>query len=302
MCPYNTYLINGINTSVPSVNTNDNTKQSEHKIPLLTLLGISSYLTKDNQSAFSPGKMICHCLLIESNEGLILVDTGIGLQDVAEPKARLGGLFTLLARPRLDPEETAARQVVKLGFKLDDVRHIVVTHLDLDHAGGLPDFPKAKVHVFEPEYKAAMNPLTLAENKRYRSVHWQHKPDWEIHSLQEGEPWFGFNKVRAIVGTNSEVLLIPVTGHTRGHCAVAVKVPGGWLVHCGDAYFFHGEMSPDGYSCPVGLRLFQHIVQTDGQTRIDNQDRLRKLAKAHSNEVKLFCAHDPVELAGFQTI
>ena len=33
------------------------------------------------------------------------------------------------------------------GFRREDVRHILVTHLDFDHAGGLPDFPDAVVHV-----------------------------------------------------------------------------------------------------------------------------------------------------------
>ncbi|KAF0250180.1 MAG: beta-lactamase domain protein [bacterium] len=236
MCPYTSFLINGAkyNTII------DKNTGKPKKLPFLTLLGITS---GTEYGFFSPGEMICHCLLIETNEGLILVDTGIGLQDVADPKTRLGKLFTLITRPRLDPEETAARQVVKLGFKLDDVRHIVVTHLDLDHAGGLPDFPKAKVHVYAPEHKAAMNPLTLKEKNRYRPFHWEHNPSWVIHSLQEGERWFGFDKVQAIAGTDSEVLLIPVTGHTHGHCAVAAKTPEGWLLHCGDAYFGSNRLS-----------------------------------------------------------
>ncbi len=293
MCPYTSFLINGTkyNTII------DKNTGKPKKLPFLTLLGITS---GTEYGFFSPGEMICHCLLIETNEGLVLVDTGIGLQDVADPKTRLGKLFTLMTRPRLDPEETAARQVVKLGFKLDDVRHIVVTHLDLDHAGGLPDFPKAKVHVYAPEHKAAMNPLTLTEKNRYRPFHWEHNPSWAIHSLQEGERWFGFDKVQAIAGTDSEVLLVPVTGHTRGHCAVAVKTPEGWLLHCGDAYFFHGEMDPAGYHCSAGLWLFQNIVQMDAQARLDNQDRLRKLVQTHSNEVKVFSAHDPIEFSRFQ--
>jgi glyoxylase-like metal-dependent hydrolase (beta-lactamase superfamily II) len=296
MCPYSAYFINGINLK----NFSNSPGNGNSKIPFLTLFGVSSYLTNDS-IFFSPGRMVCHCLLIETNEGLILVDTGIGLQDIANPKIRLGKLFTSVARPVLDPTEAAVNQIIKLGFKPEDVRHIVLTHLDLDHAGGLPDFPKAKIHVFEPEYKAATNPLTFQEKMRYRSTQWQHNPSWEIHSLKNGESWFGFDKVQAIVGNETEVLLIPVIGHSWGHCAVAVKTSQGWLVHCGDAYFFHGEMDPEVYRCTLGLRLFQHIVQVDGQARINNQDRLRKLVKNHSNEVKVFCAHDPEELSLFQT-
>ena len=79
--------------------------------------------------------MCCHCLLIEGEDGLVLVDSGLGVEDVADP-GRLGFLFNAVTRPRLEIAETARRQIAGLGFHVDDVRHIVPTHLDLDHAGG----------------------------------------------------------------------------------------------------------------------------------------------------------------------
>ncbi|MBI2734340.1 MAG: hypothetical protein HYX44_13875 [Aquabacterium sp.] len=93
------------------------------------------------------------------------------------------------------------------------------------------------------------------------------------------------------------MLLIPLTGHTQGHCGVAVRGDDGWLLHCGDAYFFRGEMDIDEPHCPMGLRLFQSLVQMDGASRLANQLRLRELKQQHRQEVTLFCAHDPVELA-----
>src|SRR5262245_10745691 len=191
-----------------------------HHLNCATMCPYSEKLINGTGSLFSPAKMVCHCLLVETNDGLLLVDTGIGLRDVAEPKTRLGGHFVAITRPRLDPEETAARQVERLGFKIGDVRHLIVTHMDLAHAGGLPDFPKAKVHIFAPEHAAAMNPPTLGERTRYRRCHWEHNPSWEIYSL-DGERWFDFECVRALKGASPDVLLVPTTGHTRGHCAVA---------------------------------------------------------------------------------
>ncbi len=95
------------------------------------------------------GIMVCHCLLVESPAGLILVDTGYGLGDCADHK-RLHILLRLSSRPRLDPAQTAVRQIEALGFRAADVRHIVVTHLDVDHAGGIGDFPAATVHSTRP--------------------------------------------------------------------------------------------------------------------------------------------------------
>jgi len=129
---------------------------------------------------------VCHCLLIETNDGLVLVDTGLGLRDYTNPTPFVR-LFTASIRSPRDLEETAARQVVRLGFATEDVRHIVLTHLHLDHTGGLPDFPRAKVHVFAQEYEAAMNPRRLNIIERaYVAMHWAHGPKWVNHSLGGG--------------------------------------------------------------------------------------------------------------------
>jgi glyoxylase-like metal-dependent hydrolase (beta-lactamase superfamily II) len=251
---------------------------------------------------FSTATLVCHCLLIETEDGLVLVDTGIGTEDVAQAKARLGGGFLLSVRPKLDPAECAVRQVERLGFRADDVRHIVMTHLDVDHAGGLPDFPKATVHVHETEHAAAMSPLGLREKERYRSIQWAHGPKWKTHVAgttggdANGESWFGFEAVRALSGRMPEVLVVPLFGHTRGHSAIAVRTSEGWLLHAGDAYFFEGEMSTPP-TCPSGLAAFQRVMAIQNPTRLANQARLRELVRDHASEVRVFCAHSPTELA-----
>ena len=72
----------------------------------------------------------------------MLIDTGFGMQDMERPYARLSPLFIHLNRIQFDRRATALRQVERLGFSRRDVRHIVLTHLDFDHAGGLEDFPR----------------------------------------------------------------------------------------------------------------------------------------------------------------
>ena len=125
---------------------------------------------------FETHDMCCHCLLIETAQGLILVDSGLGSDDVRTP-ARLGAPFRAVVRPQLRMEETALAQVQALGFRREDVRHIVLTHLDLDHAGGIADFPDADVHVFHAEIAAAMAP-SLREKMRYVQAQWAHGPRW----------------------------------------------------------------------------------------------------------------------------
>jgi glyoxylase-like metal-dependent hydrolase (beta-lactamase superfamily II) len=241
--------------------------------------------------------LVCHVLLLELPETLMLVDTGFGLNDVAAPTPRNHPMFLAELQPDLKEERTAVRQIEALGFRAEDVGHIVLTHLDFDHAGGLDDFPRADVHLMGSEYAAAKAQATWHDRARYRPQQWSTMPRWHAYSVEPGsDRWFGFEAVRGLDGIGPDVLLVPLIGHTLGHAGIAIDTDHGWLLHCGDAYFFHGEMDPDRPWCPPGLRLYQRFMEKRRAMRLWNQERLRELRRDHGHEVKLFCAHDALEL------
>lgn len=234
--------------------------------------------------------MVCHVLLIEAPGGLVLVDSGLGLADIASPAERLGRGFLALSRPRLSVAEAAATQVKRLGFAVEDVRHVVLTHLDLDHAGGLADFPNARAHVMMAEHEAAVLRSSLFEKGRYRPEHVDTFPRWSLY-VERGETWNGFSAVRGMQGLSDEVLLVPLVGHTRGHCGVAVQDERGWLLHAGDSYFHHDEV--EGKRAPALIEGMERLFQVDGKARHHNQARLADLHRGGG--VRMFCAHDPNE-------
>jgi glyoxylase-like metal-dependent hydrolase (beta-lactamase superfamily II) len=236
--------------------------------------------------------IVCHCLAVETSDGLVLIDTGLGLEDTRDP-GRLGAPYRLLMNARPELATTAHSQVKALGFAPADVRHIVATHLDPDHTGGLADFPDAEVHVFAPELEAARHP-SLREKPRYRSAHWAHGPHWVTHEAG-GDRWFGFESVRILPGLDEEIALVPLIGHTRGHTAVALNTGGGWMLHCGDAFFDRRELDTPP-SCPPMLRLFQRLTAADNAARKSNRGRLRELSESHGEDIDMLCSHDPNDL------
>jgi glyoxylase-like metal-dependent hydrolase (beta-lactamase superfamily II) len=242
----------------------------------------------------APARLVCHCLLIEGAEGLVLVDTGFGLDDVRNPR-QLGLVFNAVVGLRPQAAEAAITQIRELGLDPHDVRHIITTHLDLDHAGGLPDFPDAEVHLLGRELRAALQP-SWRDRLRYVAAHWAHGPRWVQHDAG-GEQWQGFDSVRILPGSDAEILLVPLHGHTHGHTGVAVRDGDGWLLHCGDAYFHHGEVATPPH-CPAGLAALAAFDQVDAAARRGNVERLRELAARHSDNVKLICSHDPLYLDG----
>lgn len=250
----------------------------------------------DGRSAGLTGKLVCHCLVLETAAGLVLIDTGYGLNDVRHPQGRITKPMRAMLNMRLREEDTAIRQLEALGHKASDVRHIVLTHLDFDHAGGLEDFPNAVVHVMRAEYDAATGPRHgFVPRNRYRPMQFDGVTDWRKYEGGRGERWFGFDAVRQLEGLPPEILMIPLPGHTWGHAGVAVDTHDGWLLHAGDAYFYRGEVRRPSRDCTPGLRAYQTMMEVDRDARMANQARIRDLSITHRDEVRVICAHDVVE-------
>jgi glyoxylase-like metal-dependent hydrolase (beta-lactamase superfamily II) len=245
-------------------------------------------------------RLVCQCLLLETDsDGLVLVDTGFGVRDVRHPESRIDRMFRTFNGIRLRERETALRQIERLGFKCSDVRHIVLTHLDFDHAGGIEDFPDARVHLLDAELRCSREDRRgFIASRRYSVSQWDHDVRWRTYT-PVGERWYGFDAVRKLDGLTPEILLVPLIGHTLGHCGVAVDTGHGWLLHAGDSYFFYGEMDPEHPHCTLGLRFYQWLMQTDAEARLGNQQRLRELARDHAADVELLCSHDASDYLKF---
>ncbi|HVK08424.1 MAG TPA: MBL fold metallo-hydrolase [Gemmataceae bacterium] len=236
-----------------------------------------------------PGpKAACHCLLLEGRNGLAVVDTGIGLHDVRDPLGRIGQPLIDLAGFQFREDQTAVRTVERLGFKPGDVTDIVLTHADPDHAGGLADFPDARVHVAAEELAA----LT-AGDPRYLPAQFAHGPNWRAYGPAT-RSWFGLEARPIGLGLDSEVLLVPLFGHTAGHCGVAIRQGARWTLHVGDAYYLRVELTTDDH--PVSA--LTRVRAVDDARRRTSLDHLRRLAREYTGEVELFGYHDFGEFPG----
>ena len=246
------------------------------------------------------GHIPCAAQLIETDQGLILIDTGYGVEDVRHPHPRLSKLFHGLLNIQFRMQETALRQIEALGFSAKDVRHIVLTHLDFDHAGGIEDFPYATVHVMEKERDAAERTRRgFIAKRRYRPAQWDEVRDWRTYA-DGGERWFGFDNVRSLDGLPPEILMVPMPGHTWGHAGIAIDGPDGWVLNAGDAYFYRRELDADRRRCTPGLRFYQTLMEVDRGQRMRNQEHLRRLKRDKGSQIKIFCSHDLKELEAMQ--
>ncbi|HEX4924757.1 MAG TPA: MBL fold metallo-hydrolase [Bdellovibrionales bacterium] len=247
-------------------------------------LNCGTYCTRAIPFVLDAAKLCTRCLLIESNDGLIAVDSGYGEADLFKDNLKADLSHKLFAEfPR--PEETLKYHVTRLGFRAQDVRHIVLTHLDPDHAGGLKDFPDAQVHVYSFEYYKALqlrdtNPIW---GYRLRGIDWSRAKQWRLYDDQ-GERWNGLECLRPLSGIKEELALIPLAGHTPGHAGILV---GSKTLHVGDLYYHSSELEKEKsrYSALSTLLAF------DNGVRIKNLARVAEIKK-NDPGLDVFSAHD----------
>ena len=248
---------------------------------------------------FKRGHAVIHCLLVDTGDGIALVDTGWGMRDCTDPSPAVRQFADIVGCSR-DLGETAIQQVAALGHDPADVKHIFMTHLHLDHAGGLPDFPEALVHASASEINACAHPRSLIEWRAYRPEHWAHGPKWQAH-IPQGDHWFGLDCAPPVRIGETEFVMVPFAGHTRGHCAVAVRMGDRWLLHCGDAYGYYRQVGPvQPYSHPSG-KLMETMLTMAFKMPRRHWLSLRGLLQAHGDQVQTFCAHDAHEFELYTT-
>lgn len=234
-------------------------------------------------------EMVCHVLLVESNAGLVLVDTGFGILDCDDP-GRFGHIRRRLIRARLDHAETAVRQVEHLGFHRCDVRHIVVTHFDADHIGGLADFPDAQVHVTTAEVLGAMHSRSIHNRIRFRPPQWAHGPKLVEHDPC-GETWRGFAAAKELAAIGPGFVLVSLPGHTMGHACVAVDAGHRWLLHAGDSFYHPGTIA-GAPPVPALTARLEKLAASDQKMVRGNHIRLAELYRRHDPDLLIVCSHD----------
>lgn len=100
--------------------------------------------------------LACNLLLIETPDGRVLVETGMGVRWSEKEKERYA----------LETLTDSKQPLNSLGLTNDDIDHVIISHLHFDHAGGavrlengalVPTYPKAKYYVQKGEWQLAHN-------------------------------------------------------------------------------------------------------------------------------------------------
>ena len=223
--------------------------------------------------------------LIEHHDGLILVDTGETARAL-EPGYLPGWnvYYRLAVREQVTTDQEIGPRLAALGFNTADVRHVVLTHMHTDHAGGLHHFARSEVHVSRAELAAATGRLG-----KLRGYLPHRLPEWlEPRPVDfDAGPFGPFATSHTLA---DGVTLVPTPGHTPGHLSVAVRTEDRLVLLAGDTSYTQALMQAgvaDGITLDAAteratLRRIQALARSEPLVYLPTHDldSVRRLAEA----------------------
>jgi N-acyl homoserine lactone hydrolase len=178
-------------------------------------------------------------LLEHPGAGAILIDSGLHPAVAAKPAASFGRLATLAFRDlQMDAGQALPAQLRERGIDPARVATVVMTHMHVDHASGISEFPHATFLLSRAEWDAA---TTQGPMHGYVTRQFDHAFDYRLldfdHAGADGPASFaGFARSFDLFGDGS-VRVVYTPGHTLGHMSVVVRTAGGEVLVTGDAIY-----------------------------------------------------------------
>jgi glyoxylase-like metal-dependent hydrolase (beta-lactamase superfamily II) len=179
------------------------------------------------------------CFLLEHpTAGPFLVDTGHHASMAVDPKGSYGPILGRGAAGhiRMASDEAMPDQLRARGVDPRDIKLVVMTHLHLDHASGVAQFPDATFIVTAREWEAATDGRGLRGG--YVRRQFDHAFDWRTIDFDGDEvsSYKSFGRTLDLFGDGS-VRLAYTPGHTLGHMSVVVRTASGEFLIAGDAAY-----------------------------------------------------------------
>jgi len=164
------------------------------------------------------GWLPTYAWVIDHPEGVIVVDTGQGTHLLESGKS-LHPYMRWEVAFRIERDEEIGPQLSALGIGPRDVKRVVLTHLHVDHDGGLAHFPQTEILVSRGELRTASG--WMGRVRGYLPNRW---PSWfDPAPLDLAVQPFGPFPASKRLTAAGDVVAVATPGHTANHVSVVVQ-------------------------------------------------------------------------------
>lgn len=179
--------------------------------------------------------------------GPILIDTGLHPSCATNVAGNMGTAGRFLYEIRMHHDQALRFQLPARGVQPAEIRIVVITHLHIDHASAVSEFPQATFIVDRREWEAAAAGGTL---RGYHARQFDHAFDWRTldYGAEPVQSFAGFAQSIDLFGDGS-VRVVSTPGHTLGHQSVVLRTKHHEVLLTGDAAYTMGEL--EGQSRPL---------------------------------------------------
>jgi glyoxylase-like metal-dependent hydrolase (beta-lactamase superfamily II) len=169
--------------------------------------------------------------------GPFLIDTGLHASVAVDPKQNLGRVNAAFFKGiEMQQSDAASHQLRSRGVDPAALGLVVMTHLHVDHASAIVDFPSATFLVSRREWEAAVEPRGAPRG--YVRRQFDHAFDYRLLDFDSSaaDSFATFGRSYDVFGDGS-VQLVATPGHTFGHLSVVLKLEAGEALVAGDAIY-----------------------------------------------------------------
>ena len=181
-------------------------------------------------------------LVEHPSAGLVLIDTGLHPSVAVKPRENFGRVTLLAFRDlQMDAGQALPAQLRERGLDPSGVKTVVMTHLHVDHASGISEFPGATFLVSRAEWDAAGD---QGPTHGYVKRQFDHAFDYRLLDFDGPDvvSFSGFARSFDVFGDGA-LRVVYTPGHTLGHMSVVLRTARGEVLVAGDAMYLRRTLA-----------------------------------------------------------